>query len=559
MERDLQDLLMAWTGSEVSEERRAELLARLQTDAALRKAFAEELRLLGQLKAVQSVQPRWLRMEDELGLDASVSSDESALVDAVLEEIGAPKMQSATTSSRWLIAAAILVFASLAVWWTWLRPVAPQTVAAAPVVENAPGLAVLSNLSAGAATDATGRKLREGDVVAPGRLRLASGAATLTFFNGATLFLEGESELDLQGMDRVACQRGRLRVRMPEGATGFTITGPGMAVVDLGTEFGMNVATDGRVALRVFEGKVEASVLNRDGYTLRSELLEKDESAAIESGRIARDAKSSDDFAVAPSDAPQPLVLSGGYAARVKAARPWGYWRFETLDDGFSPNEIEGGPAFRAGGPVRLDDGQAGNHTLVFAPQAAEQRLLLDGNWDMKADTGYAVEFWMRPERIRLSAIVSLIADAPPTEPERHLFLLQLMDRSQRWLHPHGAIRFLHRVPAGTGGGVNIFTEQTYVPGRWHHIVAQANRGQLELYVNGRLAGKVDAGAEMPGGAYRCLIGRLKQIGEGDNAATRPFVGQLDELALYERSLTPQEIAQHAAAGGPPNPRQSAH
>jgi hypothetical protein len=177
----------------------------------------------------------------------------------------------------------------------------------------------------------------------------------------------------------------------------------------------------------------------------------------------------------------------------------------------------------------------------------------MEGAWHPEATSGYAVEFWMRPENIRLSAVVSLIEEAPLTEPERHLFLLQLMDRSQRWVHPHGAIRFLHRLPAGTRGGVNIFTEQAYVPGRWHHVVAQWHRGQMELYINGRLAGAAEAGPELPGGAYRCLIGRLKQAGEGDNATARAFVGQLDELALYERPLTPAEIARHAAAGSAPN------
>ncbi len=554
MDRDLQDLLMAWTGSETSAERRVELLARLNTDAEFRKAFVEEIRLLGQLKTVQSGEPRWLRIDDELGLDAPPRPSEADLTDSIMGEIRDPSTSRVAQFSPWLIAAAVALFAALGAWSLWKRPAMPEVplLVQAPAKENSGSLAVLSSLPSGAGVEVDGRRVQEGDVVMAGRLRLEGGAATLTFFNGAILFLEGESELDLLGLDRVACQRGRLRVRMPEGATGFTVTGPGMAVVDLGTEFAMNIAKDGHVAVRVFEGKIEASVLNREGYTLRSELLEKDESAAIVSGRIARGLQNAEDFVAAPDDGPQPLVLSDEYAVSVKAAKPWGYWRFEKLADGVSPNEIPAGPAFQASGPVYLDGASGANQTLVFAPQAAEQRLLLDGIWRPNAGSGYAVEFWMRPEGIRLSAIVSLIKEASLTAPEKHLFLLQLMDRNQRWLHPQGAIRFLHRLPAGERGGVNIFSEQTYVPGRWHHVVAQYERGRMELYVNGRIAGSAETDAAMPSDAYRCLIGRLKQAGEGDNAATRPFVGQIDELALYERPLTRDEIARHAAAGGLP-------
>ncbi len=553
MDRDLQDLLMAWTGSEVSEERRAELLEKLRAEAGLQKAFAEELRLLGQLKAVQAAEPRWLRVEDALSLSSTSPADETELMDVVMDEIRESSVRPFKRGNAWLVAAAVTIFSALLVWWILPRQT-PSNLAPAAHSGSAESLAVLSSLPAGAEVQADGRRLREGDVVTSGRLNFTGSAATLTFFNGATLFLEGAVELDLVGMDRVACQRGRLRVRMPEGATGFTVTAPGMAVVDLGTEFAMNITPDGRAALRVFEGKVEASVLNREGYTLRSELLEKDESAAIESGRIARQFQAAESFASDPGHDPLPLKISADYAAKIMLAKPWGYWRFETLNDGSSPNEVPAGPAFRVTGPVHLDGAHGGNQTLVFAPQAAEQRVLLDGVWQPGVGSGYAVEFWMRPESIRLSAIVSLIEEAPLVEPERHLFLLQLMDRSQRWMHPHGAIRFLHRLPAGTRGGVNIFSEQTYVPGRWHHVVAQCQHGHMELYINGRLAGTAEAGAEVPAAAYRCLIGRLKQVGEGDNATTRAFVGQIDELALYERPLAAEEIAQHATAGGIPNP-----
>ena len=71
MDQDLQDLLALWLGDhDPGEARRSALLARLESDDAFRRAFVEEIRLLGMVRAVQSSEPRWLRLEDEIGWSA---------------------------------------------------------------------------------------------------------------------------------------------------------------------------------------------------------------------------------------------------------------------------------------------------------------------------------------------------------------------------------------------------------------------------------------------------------------------------------------------------------
>src|SRR5262245_33238009 len=101
MEPDLQDLLALWLGDhDPGEERRAELLARLHADTAFRRAFAEEIRLLGMLKAVQSPEPRWLRLEDVVGWSARQREDVEALTGRVLGE-----WERRRRGRRWLLAA----------------------------------------------------------------------------------------------------------------------------------------------------------------------------------------------------------------------------------------------------------------------------------------------------------------------------------------------------------------------------------------------------------------------------------------------------------------------
>ena len=87
MEPDLRDLLACWRGDhDPGEARRATLVARLRDDEAFRRAFVDELCLLGMLKAVQSAEPRWLRLEDEVGWSARQGADVEALAQRVMQQ-----------------------------------------------------------------------------------------------------------------------------------------------------------------------------------------------------------------------------------------------------------------------------------------------------------------------------------------------------------------------------------------------------------------------------------------------------------------------------------------
>jgi len=567
MEPDLNDLLLAWNGAEMDANRKTALLSKLREDAVFRRAFVEELRMLGMLKATQSAEPRWLRLEDELGSKPAEPWDEEAFSTSIMSELSRTEPAGFLKANRWLIAAAVLVFAGVAAFWGLrLGGDRPAAVAGLDKTRDAGGFAIVSHLEGTATAEPRGRAVHEGDVVSAGRFRMPAGAATLRFFDGAVVFVEGEADLDLLALDRVLCYRGRLRVRMEEGASGFTVTSPGMAVVDLGTEFALNVTGDGAAALHVFDGKVEASVLNREGYTLRSELVQKDESASIQpgSGRIARTDQPADAFASAPT-APTPVLrLDRGYAVAVLASKPWGYWRFESLENGLTPNEIPGGLSLRAVGALRLSAEPGGNNTMEFSrdrgPEEGDRKegqyLLMDGLWQQPAKPGYAVELWMMSAAIRESALVSLIDGSREGAPEEHYFLLQLMDQSQRWLHPNGSVRFLQRSPPGLGGGVNAFAQRAYLPGVWQHVVAQNSGDRMELYLNGRLVGHAPVDPDQAPGLYHLLVGRLKQSVRGGGDATRPFVGRMDELAFYEHTLSPADIASHYTLGNPPAPLQ---
>jgi ferric-dicitrate binding protein FerR (iron transport regulator) len=107
--------------------------------------------------------------------------------------------------------------------------------------------------SAGDAAPAVGEALARGKT-----LRLDRGLAELQYANGAKLLLQGPAEIRLDSDKEVTLRRGRLTAVIPVAAHGFTVTTPVGQIVDLGTEFGVDVESDTTVETQVFVGKVEA-------------------------------------------------------------------------------------------------------------------------------------------------------------------------------------------------------------------------------------------------------------------------------------------------------------
>ena len=306
------------------------------------------------------------------------------------------------------------------------------------------------------------------------------------------LTLEGPTDLDLIAIDRIHCRRGKLRTRVPAGAEGFIVSAPGSALLDPGDESALNVGRDETAQVMVFEGEAEAAVLNASGSPLR--ILQVLEHHALmldpRSGKMEEAAPHSEDFVQLPVPAAPPLALDPAYRDAVLAARPWNYWRFEAMDEGVVASEVAGRPPLRATGPVRLAVAGDHNRCVEFGPDKAGKSLAMDGFWAPSFDPGYAVELWFLPERIGHATLASLFEPGPSDADYNHkcLLLIELTASDRQSLYPPASVRYLHRWPPDVWGGDNIYSNQYYVPNRWHHLVAQKDGGRMELYIDGEPA-----------------------------------------------------------------------
>ncbi len=566
-DQDLIDLIAALKGGEVDPARREPLLDRLRRDEAFQEAFVDEIRMLGMLKAVQSTEPRWLRLHDELGWGSGHRGADGGHEDEFMDRIrGVLPRRKLGLRPRWpLAAAAVFVVGLAAALWPRGGPEVPNTdgrpapVAVAPPPPggtSATVLAVVLKLEGARWELEEGPPPVEGGIVMARRLRLRSGFATLAFLSGVTLTLEGPADVDLVSMDRVFCRRGKLRARVPRGAEGFVVASPNSAVVDLGTEFALNVEDGGKSQVMVFEGMAEAALLDEEGSSRRTQLVGRSKSFDLDprSGRIAEAGAEPGGFAPAPSLPIPALILDPSYAGAILRSRPRGYWRFETLADGAIPSEVPGGPPMRVNGPVAIDDA-AGNGCAVFRAGAPEQFLSTDVPWELAREPGHAVELWFCSEGYGYASLVGLFPPRELNPPEQgsrflHTLLLETTAYDRQSLHRPASLRLLHRWPLDVRVQENAYSSGVYIPRLWHHVVAQKRGDRMEVYLDGMPGRPLSLESDSPALPCNLVVGR-RTPDTLDPKDSRSFVGRLDELAIYDHTLSAEEVRHHFRMADP--------
>ena len=159
--------------------------------------------------------------------------------------------------TRWALAASVLIAVGLgAALWVTTRPATDDMTADLMAQATQGGsVAVLSR--AVEAQWASNHAMHVGDALPAGPIVLNSGLAQIEFFSGATVVLEGPAHLELISPDRGIVHSGKVRAHVPVPAHGFTLATADMDIVDLGTEFGLNVTDDGEAEVHVFDGEVE--------------------------------------------------------------------------------------------------------------------------------------------------------------------------------------------------------------------------------------------------------------------------------------------------------------
>ena len=179
--------------------------------------------------------------------------------------------------------------------------------------------------------------------------------------------------------------------------------------------------------------------------------------------------------------------------------------------------------------PALVPNGQFGN-ALHFDGDL-HQTLAISDTHD---PARYTLELWVYPEVITDTALI-LRTDALTSEiaPGHYSHMLGIEDG-----------KFVHNTYAG-GGRTAVGTTDV-MTNTWYHVVGTAQAGgDLLLYINGREESRVrHLGSLWAGGDHYRLAS-----GYGPTTTMAYFSGTLDEVAVYSRTLSPEEVRDHYLRG----------
>ncbi len=250
----LLELFDDYLDDRLDEVRLGELEASLRADPTVRAVFVRYCRLHTDLyldARASQASARALQRLVAVGADLPVCPEELSRPGGLLPHFaGATAPVGRRKRWRWtVLVAALLVLAVGAAWWFgWNRGPAPDG--------SGHEVAWLVNAQDCQWADGTppAGEMRPGTLLCVDR-----GLAEVRFRSGVHVVLQGPARLELLSGNSARLHSGRLTARVPGPATGFAVLSPQGKVVDLGTEFGMDVGADGGTDVYVFEGKVEAS------------------------------------------------------------------------------------------------------------------------------------------------------------------------------------------------------------------------------------------------------------------------------------------------------------
>lgn len=464
------------------------------------------------------------------------------------------------TRAYWLVglAASHLVIGSFA--WSLAKPARENPVLVASPEPAKPAQIVSMTACVWGQDDAStptlGQPIRQGEV-----LNLVEGVAELKTGDGtpneALIRIEGPASIFIREDGQLGLRNGTLTAKsLGFGSEQVSIITPiGLVSVDGQSSVGLVSRGDSH-EVHLFSGRAfvrpSASFGTSEIRLEEGDALRLFTGTGIDAGVVLFEASMAS-FASARSNAFDPLSLDEGYVNAVLDSSPAIYWRFEGLNgsrpqyvqnEGLLPDMhayVVGNPGWRQ---------YHGNRVAELGLTDTASAFTTTSLWPPEPLDHYTIEAWAKPQLYHHGEMICLV-DPVERREGRHDQALLLETFAREWFYAlkvlgPNRIRFNHRTPPSglVLDGKNLVSEDQYQVRVWQHVVARKSGDKLSLWIDGNLAAEHEDETPLPAN-MQILIGQLYPTKN-----YRPYVGQIDEVAFYDRALSKQEIRNHIRASG---------
>ena len=219
------------------------------------------------------------------------------------------------------------------------------------------------------------------------------------------------------------------------------------------------------------------------------------------------------------------------YYYAVMSSAPVGYWRLGessgTVAADESGNGLDG-TSFNS--PTLGEPGALAGDADTAIDIATGQYVQVADNALLDVTTGLTVEAWIKPDDTGAGHRGIVSKNSTSSAPYGY----EMAQSSDRL-----------RVGAEVGGvwyGSNYSADGSLVAGVWQHVGFTFNGTDIRCYVNGVLSGT-------PTSAVGTISTNTTHVRIGRRDYLTEYLGAIDEVAIYDRALSADEIAAHYAAG----------
>lgn len=439
------------------------------------------------------------------------------------------------SKSKWLLIAALLLFAILP--FALIQIELPKRQSNIPEYVTKESFAIITEAES-VFKDLSDQKIEAYRVVGREKLSFKSGKVRLEYFNGAIVELSGPCEYFVQSADRAFLNLGTVSAKVTPESQGFKIFSPGVSLVDLGTEFSLKVDSQKQTHVHVFEGEAEVSLLNQRGETVRSEnvLTSKGFSLNPREQTIQNQQMGFEPLRIRKKSAGL-LPYKQKIMTVAKMDNPIYQWQSTMGAEKSYVHNLDHAMALYSSSNIDL-----GQSWLSEKPLSRFN------------ESEFTLEFWFNAESIHRGSLFSLLKAKPEQTylnwdeiKNIHFLYMELGSDAKDAMHSGCCVRFLVRSPSAIGGGVNLFSQKKYIPGKWHHVVATSDTKTMELYMDGLLQASYPIKKVLSQDQYFAYIGALSPNKMND----RKFKGQLDGVSIYNQKLSSERIKHHFMARFP--------